>query len=125
GVTTVTDDATNETLEALACRSGLSRFPVIARQGRRIRGFVHIKDVINVGAGERATGLDPARIRPLPAVPPDRSLGDLLLQMRRAAVHIVLVAEGGAPLGIVTLDDVLAALVGRAGSPAAKGARSA
>ncbi|GIG69820.1 hemolysin family protein [Phytomonospora endophytica] len=119
GVTTVTDDTGNETLEALACSSGLSRFPVIARQGRRIRGFVHIKDVINVDPAKRAKALDPGAIRPLPAVPPDRSLGDLLLQMRRAAVHIVLVAEGGAPLGIVTLDDVLAALVGRAGSPGA------
>ncbi|MEV0649161.1 hemolysin family protein [Phytomonospora sp. NPDC050363] len=113
GVTTITDDTTNEKLEELACASGLSRFPVIARQGRRIRGFIHIKDVIGVDPADRARAIDPGRIRPLPAVPPDKSLGDLLLQMRRAAVHIVLVADSGSPVGIVTLDDILAALMGR------------
>ncbi|GLZ77161.1 membrane protein [Actinorhabdospora filicis] len=109
-VVTVTDDLTNGDLEALAYRNDMSRFPVVARQGRRVRGFVHIKDVIGADRDARiADGV----IRPLPVVARDRMLGDLLPQMRRAAVHIVLVAEAGAPLGIVTLDDVLEALVGR------------
>lgn len=109
-VVTVTDDLTNGDLENLAYRNDLSRFPVVARQGRRIRGFVHIKDVLGA---DREAAIAAGEIRPLPVVRGDRMLGDLLPQMRRAAVHIVLVAEAGTPLGIVTLDDVLAAIVGR------------
>ena len=56
---------------------------------------------------------DPAEIiRPLAVVPPDRTLADLLLTMRRDRRHIVLVSDGRRPLGVITLDDVLHAVVG-------------
>ncbi|GAB3819494.1 hypothetical protein GCM10027605_73770 [Micromonospora zhanjiangensis] len=45
-------------------------------------------------------------------VPPDRTLADLLLAMRRERRHMVLVSDGRAPLGVLTLDDVLTAIVG-------------
>ena len=45
-------------------------------------------------------------------VPPDRNLADLLLTMRRERAHIMLVTDGRIPLGVVTLDDVLHAVVG-------------
>ena len=53
-------------------------------------------------------------VRPLAVVPPDRTLADLLLAMRRERRHMVLVSDGRAPLGVVTLDDVLNAVVGLA-----------
>ena len=57
-------------------------------------------------------GPDPGRlIRPLGVVPPDRTLADLLLAMRRERRHIVLVSDGRTPLGVLTLDDVLGVLV--------------
>jgi CBS domain containing-hemolysin-like protein len=46
-------------------------------------------------------------IRSLSVVPPERTLADLLLAMRRERRHIVLVSDGRAPLGVVTLHDVL------------------
>jgi CBS domain containing-hemolysin-like protein len=71
-----------------------------------------VKDVLGVVGPQRRAPISPELIRPLAVVPPDRTLADLLLAMRRERRHIVLVSDGRRPLGIVTLDDVLNAVVG-------------
>jgi CBS domain containing-hemolysin-like protein len=111
-VTTVADDVSPAFLEVLATRTGRSRFPVVHRGTRRVVGFVHVKDVLGVEGAERRAPVPADLIRPLAAVPPDRSLADLLLAMRRERRHMVLVSDGRAPLGVLTLDDVLTAVVG-------------
>jgi CBS domain containing-hemolysin-like protein len=117
GVTTVADDASPATIEALSTRSGRSRFPVVQRDSRRVLGFVHVKDVLGYEGAQRRLPIPPEIIRPLAVVPPDRNLADLLLTMRRDRRHIVLVSEGRRPLGVIALDDVLHAVVGE---PAAR-----
>jgi len=112
GVTTVADDATPETIEAVATRSGRSRFPVVQRETRRVLGFVHVKDLLGYEDAQRRLPIPPEIIRTLAVVSPDRTLADLLLTMRRERRHIVLVSEGGRPLGVIALDDVLHAVVG-------------
>jgi len=119
-VTTVAEDITPATLEVLATRTGRSRFPVVARESRRVLGFVHVKDVLGYEGPDRRAPIPPDLIRPLPVVPPARTLGELLLAMRREARHIVLVSDGTRPLGIVTLDDVLTAVVGSTASESAR-----
>jgi len=111
-VTTVTEDISPATVEVLATRTGRSRFPVVARESRRVLGFVHVKDVLGYSGAARRAPIPADLVRPLPVVPPSRTLGELLLAMRRDARHIVLVSDGTVPLGIVTLDDVLIAVVG-------------
>jgi CBS domain containing-hemolysin-like protein len=111
-VTTVADDASPATLESLATRSGRSRFPVVGRDTRRVLGFVHVKDILGYAAGQRSRPIPAEIIRPLAVVAPDRSLADLLLAMRRDRLHIVLVSDGRHPLGVITLDDVIHAVVG-------------
>jgi CBS domain containing-hemolysin-like protein len=106
-VTTVADDVTPAMLEVLASQTGRSRFPVVERSSRRVLGFVHVKDVLMVGGVARRQPVTRAAIRPLSVVAPQRTLGDLLIAMRRERAHIVLVSEGGAPLGVLTLHDVL------------------
>jgi magnesium and cobalt exporter, CNNM family len=106
-VTTVTDDVSPASLEVIATRTGRSRFPVVDHVTRRVRGFVHVKDVLGVTGQARRLPIDPALVRPLAAVPPDRTLAELLLAMRRERRHIVLVSDGRAPLGVLTLHDVL------------------
>jgi CBS domain containing-hemolysin-like protein len=110
-VTTVTDDTSPASLEVLATRTGRSRFPVVARGNRRVLGFVHVKDVLGQEGAARLQPISAALIRPLPVVPPDRSLAELLLSMRRERRHMVLVSDGLAPIGVVTLDDVLTAIM--------------
>jgi CBS domain containing-hemolysin-like protein len=111
-VTTVTEDVSPAALEVLAVRTGHNRFPVVGRESRRVQGFVHVKDVLAVDGSARVSPIAPAFIRPLLVVPPDRRLAEALLAMRRERRHIVLVTDGRAPLGLLTLDDVLRAVVG-------------
>ncbi|MGH3645805.1 MAG: hemolysin family protein [Micromonosporaceae bacterium] len=116
-VDTVPDDITPGSLEVLATRARRSRFPVIERDTRRVLGFVHVKDVLPINGSARRQQLPRELIRPLGVVPASRTLADLMLQMRRNRSHIVLVSDDTSPLGIVTMEDVLAAVVG--GRPAA------
>ncbi|MFI5495392.1 hemolysin family protein [Actinoplanes sp. NPDC051859] len=111
-VTTVADDASPATIEAVATRSGRSRFPVVQRESRRVLGFVHVKDVLGYADAQRRLPIPAEIIRPLAVVPPDRNLADLLLTMRRDRRHIVLVSDGRRPLGVIALDDVLHAVIG-------------
>jgi CBS domain containing-hemolysin-like protein len=112
GVTTIADDASPATIEAVATRSGRSRFPVVQRETRRVLGFVHVKDLIGYEGTQRHRPVPAEIIRPLAVVPPDRTLADLLLTMRRDRRHMVLVSDGRRPLGVIALDDVLHAVVG-------------
>ncbi|GGK94832.1 hemolysin family protein [Mangrovihabitans endophyticus] len=111
-VTTVAEDVSPATLEALATRTGRSRFPVVQRETRRVLGFVHVKDLLGYETGQRRRPIPAEIIRPLAVVAPERSLAELLLTMRRDRRHIVLVSDGRRPLGVITLDDVLHAVVG-------------
>jgi CBS domain containing-hemolysin-like protein len=106
-VTTVPEDVSPAELEVLATRSGRSRFPVVDRASRRVLGFVHVKDVLGVAGADRRRPIDRALVRPLAVVPPDRTLAELLLAMRRERRHVVLVSDGQTPLGVVTLHDLL------------------
>jgi CBS domain containing-hemolysin-like protein len=111
-VETVNSEVSPAALELLATRVGRSRFPVIDRTSREILGFVHVKDVLTVEGAERRASLPTAAIRPLKVVPPTMTLADLLVLMRRERTHFALVSDGTAPVGVVTLDDVLHAVFG-------------
>jgi CBS domain containing-hemolysin-like protein len=113
-IITVAEDVSPAALEVLATRTRRSRFPVVERTSRRVLGFVHVKDVLGMVGPQRRAPIPADLIRPLAVVSPDRTLAELLLAMRRERQHIVLVSDGRAPLGIVTLDDVLNAVVGEA-----------
>lgn len=110
-VTTVTSDVSPASLEILATKARRSRFPVIERGTRKVLGFVHVKDVLGIAGPQRSAPIPATIIRPLATVPSDRTLADLLLAMRRERRHMVLVSDGPTPLGVVTLDDVLTAVM--------------
>jgi CBS domain containing-hemolysin-like protein len=119
GVSTVAEDVSPATIEALSTRTGRSRFPVVQRETRRVLGFVHVKDILGIEGGHRRLPMNADVVRPLAVVPPDRTLADLLLTMRRDHLHIVLVSDGRHPLGLITLDDVIHAVVGEPAHSAA------
>ncbi|HCT76516.1 MAG TPA: hypothetical protein DGT23_07990 [Micromonosporaceae bacterium] len=110
-VAAVTEDTSPASLEVLATRTGRSRFPVIQRATRQVLGFVHVKDVLGQHGPARREPIPRDVIRPLATVPPDRSLAELLIAMRRERRHMVLVSEDHVPLGVLTLDDVLTAIM--------------
>jgi CBS domain containing-hemolysin-like protein len=121
-VTTIGDDTSPAALEVLASRTGRSRFPVVEQRTRRITGFVHVKDVLGVVGPARRAPISPALIRALPVLANDTSLGEALLSMRRDRRHIALVSGGRGVVGVITLNDVITAVVGR--QPTAEPAHS-
>ena len=124
---------THETLGALVARFrrvGHSRLPVYDDDLDNITGFVHVKDVL-----QRITeyGADPAAqptklvsatvlrqklekldiVRQAMFVPPSMPVGDLLQEMRASHVHMAMVVdEYGGTDGLVTIEDLLEAVVG-------------
>jgi CBS domain containing-hemolysin-like protein len=88
-------------------QSGYSRLPVYRGTIDEIVGMVHVFDLLKIKPG------DPVPIRPVGAAPATRSCGDVLLDMQRERRHLAVVLdEFGGTLGIVTLEDLLEAMVG-------------
>jgi CBS domain containing-hemolysin-like protein len=115
-VSTIDEYVSPAALEILANRTGRSRFPVVERESRRVRGFVHIKDVIGAQGPERRAPIRAQLVRLLPIISPDLSLAEALIAMRKERRHLALVSDGRVPLGLLALDDVLRAVVGGARS---------
>jgi CBS domain containing-hemolysin-like protein len=113
-ITTVPSTATPADVEAVVLRVGHSRMPVLGPGGLDdVLGFVHAKDLLQLPSPAFERPLPPRLVRRMLVVPPERTLEDLLLAMRRSRVHFALVTESdGSTAGIVTLDDLLQELVG-------------
>ena len=111
-VTTVSRDATVAELERLFVDRGHSRVPVLAPNDRHVLGFLHAKDLLSLGADARDRPVPLGRLRRMLIIQPDRTLEDTLVTMQRAQLHMAVVVQGGAPVGLATLEDVLEELVG-------------
>lgn len=99
-------------LAALSASSGHSRIPLVTDD--TIVGFVHAKDLLTIDdPAELASPVDRTLIRRMLVVSPDRALRDVLFAMRRAQIHVAAVRDPVAGrVGMVTLEDVLEAIVG-------------
>jgi CBS domain containing-hemolysin-like protein len=110
-VVLVSPTATVAEIERLAASVGHSRLPVAPTNGSPSR-FVHVKDLLLVPIEQRDAKLPTARLRSLLRCHPGARLDDLLRSMRRSRVHVAVVVDGGRPVGLLTLEDVLEELVG-------------
>ncbi|HZA10869.1 hemolysin family protein [Mycobacterium sp.] len=109
-------DKTAGQATSLAVRSGHSRIPVIGENVDDIVGVVYLKDLVQKTYystnGGRDTKVSEV-MRPAVFVPDSKPLDDLLREMQRDRVHMVLlVDEYGAIAGLVTIEDVLEEIVG-------------
>jgi CBS domain containing-hemolysin-like protein len=112
-VVAVSAEATVDELELLASRSGRSRLPVYDGELDRIRGVLHVKDLLGVPDERRATTSAGALARPALVTPESRPVEDLMLEMREERQHIaVVVDEHGSVSGLVTLEDLLEEIIG-------------
>jgi CBS domain containing-hemolysin-like protein len=100
-------------MATLARTSGHSRFPIRGENEDEVLGTVHIKDQLQIPADRRAgTTVDEVAVAPL-FVPESETLRALLDELRqRRRTFAVVVDEFGSTAGVVTLEDVLEALVG-------------
>ncbi len=114
---TVPTTATVAQAEELVHRSGHSRVLVVGRSRDDVVGFLHAKDLLRIPDDRRDGLLPPGLVRVALRVRPDDRLSDLLPRMRRARRHVAVVSdldERGVDRvsGLVTLEDILEAIVG-------------
>ncbi|HEX9164819.1 MAG TPA: CBS domain-containing protein [Gemmatimonadales bacterium] len=103
----VAEGATAAEMSRTVAESGYTRLPVYRETLDEIVGMVHAFDLFRLQPGDRVP------VRPVAFAPASRSCGDLLLDMQRERRHLAVVLdEFGGTLGIVTLEDLLTALVG-------------
>jgi CBS domain containing-hemolysin-like protein len=103
---------TADDLERLVTRTGFSRFPVV--DGDVPIGYLHLKDVLFAGPGDRDRPVPDWRVRALAQVGPDDEVEEALAAMQRSGTHLARVSRGGdsRALGVIFLEDILEELVG-------------
>ncbi len=102
-----------EEIEQTIVTSGHSRLPVIGDSIDDVEGFVHAKDLLQLPEATRHGPPPPSIVRRMPVVAADAALEDALRTMRRSRRHLAIVkGSNGATVGLLSLEDVLEALVG-------------
>jgi putative hemolysin len=94
----------------LIAERGFSRIPIYADRIFNVVGVVTAMDLLRQG---RAAGNARTLMRPVTYVPETKRIDDLLREMQKARVQLVVVVdEYGAAVGIVTVEDIVEEVVG-------------
>ena len=108
---TIPPDVTPSQVEALAARTGYSRFPV--REDEQLIGYLHLKDALEIEDRHRNRPIARSWIRTLAEVGATDRLRTVLATMQRSNAHLARVHDtNGRVLGVAALEDVLEELVG-------------
>lgn len=103
----VSADANRDEVLHIFAESGYTRLPVYRDKLDEIVGMIHAFDLFKLA------GDDPIPVRPVVHAPETLSAADLLIDMQHQRRHLAVVMdEFGGTAGIVTLEDLLEALVG-------------
>jgi CBS domain containing-hemolysin-like protein len=98
-------------LEVIA-QNRYSRYPYLDAEGK-ILGVIHLKDVFIALQKDAALDTLETLVRPVQIVSPRLAATELFRRLRKGAPHFAVVAHDEAhPLGFITLDNLLGALVG-------------
>lgn len=97
----------------LAAARGYSRLPVYEDSIDNITGIIHLKDVLNhLKEPDLATPIK-TLCRPAHFVPGSKKLDELLIEMQKAKISIVIVVdEYGGTEGMITMEDLIEEIVG-------------
>lgn len=100
-------------LEQVVVDTGHSRIPVYQDDLDDVRGFIHIKDLLDVSPDDLTSPVSESLVRPILVVPESGQVDHLLEEMRRNRNHLALVIdEHGGTAGIVTMEDIVEEVVG-------------
>ncbi|MBY0355934.1 MAG: hemolysin family protein [Rickettsiales bacterium] len=101
-----------EALKKFFILNGHTRLPVFDQTLDRLRGFIHLKDVLPSIAGEKPFIMEEL-LRNILFISPTMKVVDLLMQMRLSGVHMAIVVdEYGGTDGLVTMEDLFEELIG-------------
>ena len=108
------NDTTLEEFMALAIENGRSRIPLYDEDIDNIVGIVYIKDLLKyVGKEVKVKGTLKNIMREPYFVPETKACGELFKEMRQKRIQMaVVVDEYGGTAGIVTLEDIVEAVMG-------------
>lgn len=102
-----------EDLHKLVVREQYSRVLTYLGSLDDVTGFVHVRDMLQMDAAERARRKVKEIRRDIIAVPETKPVDDLLRLMQREGVHMVLVVdEYGNTAGLATMEDLVEEIVG-------------
>ncbi|MCZ8123726.1 MAG: hemolysin family protein [Tagaea sp.] len=111
-IVAIEQDVDLDRLAEFFAREAHSRVPVYRGTLDDVLGFVHLKDVVRARQSGSAAKL-PDLLRKVLFVAPSMRVLDLLLEMRKSRTHLALVVdEYGGVDGLVTVEDVVEAIVG-------------
>jgi putative hemolysin len=112
-IVAVAADATLEQLRQTVINEQFSRIPVYEQNIDQIIGFVHVRDMFELGEEERAGRTVRELLRNLKFVPETKPVHDLMRQMQQENTHMVIVVdEYGNTAGLATMEDLLEEIIG-------------
>lgn len=110
---TVTAQQSVEDVLQLAAQTGHSRFPLVAEDGHRVLGLVHIRALLAVPFEQRAHTAVGDYAQQALLVPDTIELDELMDQLRGGGMQLaVLIDETGDVAGMLTLEDLVEEIVG-------------
>ena len=110
--------ATAVQAERVVASSGQVRIPIVGHdRQQRVIGYVHARDLLGIEPARRMSPLPASLVRNMAIVRRERSLIEVLRTLRRVQRQMALVVADGEPVGIVSVEEIMRALM----SPASTG----
>lgn len=107
-------DATLEENMATASRNRFSRYPYFDSDKETVLGMLHLKDLFFAQQSGKTLDDLSKHLRQVEYVQPNMPALELFRRFRKGAPHFAMVGyRGQAPVGFLTLDNLLSALVGQ------------
>jgi CBS domain containing-hemolysin-like protein len=113
-VVTLRLGATVAQAERVVASSGQERIPIVGPDQELI-GYVHARDLLTVDGQRRQLPLPPELVRRMAVVRGDWSLTETLRALRRVHRQMALVVGDGEPIGVISVEEVIRALIEPAG----------
>jgi CBS domain containing-hemolysin-like protein len=111
-IVAIREESTVGDVRALFREQEYSRFPVYKGSLDNIAGFVFVKDLVALGAGDDSRPITTLQ-RPAVVVPETKRVPELLKQFQRQQTQCAIVVdEYGGTAGLVTIEDLLEEIVG-------------
>lgn len=97
-----------------ASRNRFSRYPYFDSDDETVLGMLHLKDLFLAQQNGKSLGDLSKHLRQVEYVPPNMPALELFRRFRKGAPHFAMVGyKGSKPVGFLTLDNLLSALVGQ------------
>jgi len=113
GIVAISANATLQQLRELVIHEQYSRIPVFEDTIDHVLGFVHVRDMFELGDPERATTQIRDLMRPIRFVPETKPVHDLMREMQQEGAHIVMVVdEYGNTAGLASMEDLVEVILG-------------